>query len=135
MAEVAEVSQVGPSAMKVHRVSVAIDCGKAINPGQVRAQAEGGVVHGLSAALWGQVRFTNRRASVRNFSSYRLVRMREMPDVSVDIIESGMEHLGGIGEVAVPPIAPAVANAWFALTGERVRVLPFFPDQSRMGDD
>lgn len=134
VAEVAEVSQPSAGAMKVHRVAVAIDCGRAINPGQVRAQAEGGVVHGLSAALWGRMEFTNRRASVRNFNAYRLVRMREMPDVKVTIIESGMDHLGGIGEVAVPPIAPAVANAWFALTGERVRTLPFFPGQSRMGD-
>jgi isoquinoline 1-oxidoreductase beta subunit len=135
VAEVAEISRIGPTALRVHKVAVAIDCGMAVNPDQVRAQAEGGVAHGLAATLWGHVEFTNRRASVRNFSSYRLVRMREMPQVSVRIIESGIDHLGGIGEVAVPPIAPAVANAWFTLTGERVRQLPFFPGQSRMGDD
>jgi isoquinoline 1-oxidoreductase subunit beta len=91
----------------------------------VQAQMRGGVVHGLSAVLWGRVLFNNGTSQVRNFDNYRVLRMAEMPQVDVTIVNSG-EALGGIGEPGVPPLAPAIANAWFKLTGVRVRELPMF---------
>ena len=125
-AQVVEISKPSVGTIRVHKVACVVDCGMAVNPNQVEAQVQGGIAHGLSAALWGQVTFDHGRASARNFSNYRVLRMGEMPLVSVKVIQSG-EAIGGIGEVAVPPIGPAVANALFALTGQRVRSLPFFP--------
>ncbi len=126
VAEVAEVSHPAAGTIRVHKVAVAIDCGSAINPDSVEAQMQGGIFHGLSAALWGEVKFTNGVASARNFSNYRVLLMREAPVVSVKIIQSGAP-IGGVGEPGVPPIAPAVANAYAKLTRTRVRTLPFFP--------
>ena len=134
VAEMAELSQPAAGEIRVHRVALAVDCGRAINPDIVKQQMEGGMVHGLTAALWGQVTFNGARASARNFSNYRMPRMREMPHVDVQIIQSG-EALGGIGEPAVPPIAPAVVNAYARLTGSRIRTLPMFPNAARMGDE
>ena len=85
-------------------------------------------MHGLNAALWGEMTFAQGAAQKRNFDKHRVLRLREMPHVDVKIINSG-NALGGIGEPGVPPIAPAVANAYFKLTGKRVRTLPFFPGQ------
>jgi isoquinoline 1-oxidoreductase subunit beta len=124
-AQVAEVSQDSQGQLVAHRICVAIDCGTAINPRIVQAQMRGGVVHGLSAVLWGQVAFNQGAAQVSNFDKYRVLRMAEMPKVDVTIVNSG-EALGGIGEPGVPPLAPAIANAWFKLTGVRVRRLPMF---------
>jgi len=76
--------------------------------------------------LWGQVTFKGGSAGARNFSNYRVLRMRESPNITVQIVQSGAP-LGGVGEPGVPPVAPAVANAYARLTGQRVRTLPFFP--------
>ena len=87
---------------------------------------QGGIIHGLSAALWGRVTFTSGVASARNFSNYRMMRMSECPSISVQIVNNN-GPLGGVGEASVPPVAPALANAYAALTGARIRSLPFFP--------
>lgn len=131
VAQVAEISQPAAGNIKVHKVACAIDCGSAVNPNSVEAQMQGGIFHGLSAALWGQVTFTGGKASARNFSNYRVLRMNEAPVISVRIVQTGAP-LGGVGEPGVPPIAPAVANAYARLTGTRVRALPFFSG-GRMG--
>lgn len=132
-AQVVEISVPNATSIKVHQVSCAIDCGMAVNPDQVEAQMQGGILHGLSAAMWGHVTFNKGVVSPRNFSGYRMTRMREMPQINVKIISSGAA-LGGVGEPGVPPIAPAIANAYARLTGKRLRSLPFFPRQSSMGE-
>lgn len=132
VAQVAEISKT-TTGVKVHKISCAIDCGRAINPDQVIAQMQGGIVHGLSAALWGNVKFTKGVSSVRNFSNYRMARIKDMPQISVTIVNSG-GALGGVGEPGVPPVAPAIANAYAKLTGTRIRTLPMFPAEATMGD-
>ncbi|MEW6687977.1 MAG: molybdopterin cofactor-binding domain-containing protein, partial [Pseudomonadota bacterium] len=109
---------------RVRRVLCAIDCGMALHPGIVAAQMESGVVFGLSAALSGAVTLKNGRVEQSNFHDYEVVRMADCPEIEVSIVESGWEHLGGVGEPGTPPIAPAVANAVFAATGKPVRRLP-----------
>ena len=121
-AQVAEVSLVD-GAPRVHRVVVAVDCGMAVNPGNVAAQMESCVAFGLSAALHGRIRFKDGRVVESNYHDYRVLRLNEMPVVEVHTLDSG-EKMGGIGETGVPPVAPAVANAVFALTGQRLRELP-----------
>jgi len=122
-AEVAEVSLANGRPV-VHRVVCALDCGSVVLPDGVRAQVEGGVVMGLSTALREQVRIDGGRAVNTNFDSYRLARMGDAPErIETVIIESG-EKMGGVGEPPLPPIAPAVANALFALTGKPARRLP-----------
>ncbi len=132
-AQVVEISAPTATSIKVHNVACAIDCGMAVNPDQVEAQMQGGILHGLSAALWGQVTFAKGVVSPRNFNRYRVVRLPEMPQIKVQIVNSG-GPLGGVGEPGVPPIAPAIANAYARLTGKRIRSLPFFPAQSVMSD-
>lgn len=122
-AQVAEVS-LREGRPVVHRVTCALDCGAVVLPDGVRSQVEGGIIMGLSAALREQVRIENGRAANTNFDGYRLARMSDAPEhIDTVIIESG-ETMGGVGEPPVPPIAPAVANAIFALTGKPVRRLP-----------
>ncbi len=123
VAEVAEVSLREDRSVRVHRVVCAVDCGSVVNPSIVRAQMESGIVFGLSAALYGQIRIERGRAVEGNFDSYPVLRMREMPVIETEIVVSG-DPLGGIGEPATPPIAPAVCNALLALTGRPVRALP-----------
>jgi isoquinoline 1-oxidoreductase beta subunit len=123
IAQVAEVSMKADGTPTVHRVVCVIDCGDVINPDTVRAQMESGIVYGLSAALYGQITIENGTAVQSNFHDYRILRMSEMPVIETHIIRSGA-RLGGIGEVATPPIVPAVCNAILALTGEPVRTLP-----------
>ncbi len=101
----------------------AVDCGICVNPLGVEAQVEGAVVFGLSAALYGEITFAKGRVQQSNFHDYPMLRMYEMPQVEVHIVPSG-EKMGGVGEPGTPPIAPAVANAVFALTGKRLRTLP-----------
>ncbi|MGB0211078.1 molybdopterin cofactor-binding domain-containing protein [Algiphilus sp.] len=123
VAEVAEVSMVD-GMPKVHRVTVAVDCGVPINPDQIAAQMEGGVGFALAAALYGEIGIEDGKAQQANFDRYQVLRMPEMPQVDVHIVPS-QEAPTGVGEPGVPPLAPAVANAVHRLTGKRVRRLPF----------
>jgi CO/xanthine dehydrogenase Mo-binding subunit len=122
VAEVAEVSLEG-GRPKVHKVTVAADFGQIINPNTVNAQVVGSIVTGLSAALDGEITLEGGRVVQSNFHDYPLLTIAEMPEIDVHLVES-TEEPGGVGEPAVPPIAPAVTNALFALTGVRVRRLP-----------
>ena len=122
-AEVAEVSVAPDGTVRVHRVVCAVDCGPVVNPDTLEAQMQGGVVFGLSAALYGEITIENGRVKQGNFNDYPVLRMPEMPLVEVHIVAS-TDALGGIGEPSVPPTAPAVCNAIFAATGKRIRKLP-----------
>lgn len=122
--QVAEVTVAKDGSVHVDRVVVAIDCGQVINPDMVRAQMEGGIVFGLTAALYGEITFEGGQAQQTNFNNYSMLRIHEMPRVEVHIVPSH-ESPGGCGEPPVPSIAPAVANAIFAATGKRLRRLPF----------
>lgn len=124
VAEVAEVSIGADGTPKVHRVVAAVDCGMTVNPQTIERQIEGGIVYGLSAALYGRIGFKDGRVEQGNFNDYPVLRMNEMPKVEVHIVPS-TEKPGGIGEPGTPPIAPAVANAIFAATGQRLRSMPF----------
>ena len=118
VAEVAEVSLEDDGQVRVHRVVCAVDCGIAVNPWNIVAQMESAIVYGLSAALYGEITLEGGRVQQSNFDDYPVLRMREMPKVEVHIVESS-EPPTGVGEPGVPPIAPAVTNALFALTGKR----------------
>jgi len=122
VAEVAEVSVEG-GRIKVHAVTAAVDCGTAVNPLGIEAQVQGSIAFGLSAALHGKLTIEGGKVVESNFHDYPVLRMSEMPKVSVHVIPSDAK-MGGIGEPATAPIAPAVANAVFALTKQRLRTLP-----------
>jgi isoquinoline 1-oxidoreductase subunit beta len=122
VAEVAEVS-VDNGTIRVHEVTAAVDCGTAVNPLGIEAQVQSSIAYGLTAALHGKLTLVDGRVQESNFHDYPPLRMFEMPKVSVHIIQSGAP-MGGIGEPATAPIAPAVANAVFALTKQRLRTLP-----------
>jgi isoquinoline 1-oxidoreductase beta subunit len=124
VAMVAEVSLRDDGMPKVERVDVAVDCGTVVNPDIVRSQIEGGLGFGLGAALFSEVTFDKGAVQEQNFSGYGVLRMEDMPRVNVHIVGS-KEKPSGVGEIAVPPIAPAVANAFYQLTKKRVRQLPF----------
>ncbi|MFD2231426.1 xanthine dehydrogenase family protein molybdopterin-binding subunit [Alkalimarinus sediminis] len=121
-AQVVELS-VEDGAINVHRVVCAIDCGTVVNPDIVKAQMEGGIIFALTAALYGEISVKNGRVEQSNFDDYKLLRMNETPVIDVHIVES-TESPTGVGEPGVPPLAPAVANAIFAATGNRLRSLP-----------
>jgi isoquinoline 1-oxidoreductase beta subunit len=121
-AEVAEVS-IDQGRIRVHSVTCAIDCGTAVNPLAIEAQMQGSVAYGLSAALYGKLTLAGGAVQQSNFHDYPVVRMFDMPKVTVHVIQSKAK-MGGIGEPATAPIAPAVANAVFALTKQRLRTLP-----------
>jgi isoquinoline 1-oxidoreductase beta subunit len=125
-AQVADVSVDKDGKIKVHKVVAAIDCGPVVNPGPLVEQVEGGIIVGLSTVLKEQVRFANGGVKSANFDDYKLIKMSEVPEIEVHIIKS-TEKIGGIGEVGVPALGPAVANAVFAATGARVRRLPLTP--------
>ena len=122
VAQVAEVS-VEDKEIRVHRVVCAVDCGLAVNPNIIAQQVESAVVFGLSAALFGQVTFKDGKVEQSNFHDYQVLRMNQAPQVET-IIMASTAHPEGMGEPATPPIAPAVANAVFKLTGQRLRSLP-----------
>ena len=121
-AMVAEVS-VASGVITVHRICCALDCGIAVNPDQVHAQLEGGIAMGLSAALKEEVRIDAGRVVQSSFADYPILTIADMPEIEIAIIDS-REPPGGVGEPGVPPVAPAVANAVFAATGQRLRELP-----------
>jgi isoquinoline 1-oxidoreductase beta subunit len=122
VAEVAEVSVNGNDII-VHKVTCAVDCGIAVNPNIIAQQMESAVVFGLSAALFGEITIKDGKVEQQNFDGYQVLRMNQAPQVEVVIIKSA-EAPEGIGEPGTPPVAPAVANAVFALTGKRLRKLP-----------
>jgi isoquinoline 1-oxidoreductase beta subunit len=122
VAEVAEVS-VDHGKIKVHAVTAVVDCGTVVNPLGIEAQVQSGIAYGLSAALHGKLTLVNGQVQESNFHDYPVVRMLEMPRVAVHLNPTGPK-MGGIGEPATAVIAPAVANAVFALTKQRLRTLP-----------
>ena len=123
VAEVAEVTVKPDGSFSVDRVVAAVDCGVAVNPDVIKAQVEGSVGFALSAVLYGRITLKEGVVEQSNFHDYQQISISEMPKVEVHIVPSG-EKPTGIGEPAVPPLAPAVANAIAAATGKRLRSLP-----------
>jgi isoquinoline 1-oxidoreductase beta subunit len=123
VAQVAHVAVSDAGAVRVKHVWVAVDCGDVVNTDSAAAQAEGGVIFGLSAALVGEITIDGGRVVERNFRDHRMIRMADAPQIESVFLRSDAP-IGGLGEPCVPPIAPAVANAIFAATGTRVRELP-----------
>ena len=130
LAQVAEVEVSKTGEVRVHRIVCAVDCGTIVNPDIVKAQVEGGVVFGISGALWGEITLKNGRVEQSNFNNYRALRMNEAPPIEVHLVRNG-EAPGGMGEPGTAVTAPALANAIFAATGKRIRRLPLKPDQLR----
>jgi isoquinoline 1-oxidoreductase beta subunit len=122
--EVAEVSVSRRGEVRVERVVCAVDSGHVVNPLTVAEQIESGVVYGLTAALYGQITIENGRVAESNFDEYPMLRLDGMPEVETHLALTGGNKWGGIGEPGVPPIAPAVCNAIFRVTGKRIRSLP-----------
>jgi isoquinoline 1-oxidoreductase beta subunit len=124
VAEVAEVSVSKRGEVRVERVVCAVDCGHVVNPLIVAEQIEGSVVWGLTAALYGQISIAQGRVVEGNFDDYPMLRLDAMPEVETHLALTGGSKWGGMGEPGVPPIAPAVCNAIFRITGKRIRSLP-----------
>jgi isoquinoline 1-oxidoreductase beta subunit len=122
-AEVAEVSIADDKTFKIDRIVAVVDCGPVVNPESVRSQTEGAIIYGLSAALKNEITIKNGAVEQTNFDGYDPIRINEAPPIEVYLAPSG-DDPGGMGEPALPPIAPAVANAIFAATGLRLRKLP-----------
>ena len=122
VAQIAEVSIEGTKIV-VHKVTAAIHCGMVVNPGIVRDQVEGGIIYGLTAALHGEITLVDGVIQQSNFHNYPMLRMADAPEVEVHIVAS-QEHPEGVGEPGLPPLAPAVANAVFKASGQRLRDLP-----------
>jgi len=122
VAEIAEVSVDGDR-IRVHKVVCVVDCGTAVNPDVIRAQMEGAVMFGLTAALHGELNLDNGAFRESNFHDYPILRMNEAPEVEVIIVDSSSPPTG-VGEPGLPPIAPAVANAVYRATGRRLTSLP-----------
>ncbi|MFY9836708.1 MAG: molybdopterin cofactor-binding domain-containing protein, partial [Xanthobacteraceae bacterium] len=120
----AEVTVKPNGQVKVNRVTVALDTRYMVNPQTIAEQAEGSVIFGLTAALYGKITIKDGAAVQGNFDTYRMVRLAEAPKIDVHLVPSGGKVWGGAGEPATPPIAPAVVNAIFAATGRRLRSLP-----------
>lgn len=123
MAQVAEVSLKDGEPV-VHKVTVVADLGRMVNPDTVEAQIQSSIVFGLGAALWGDITVANGRVQQTNFHDFRIMRMHEVPQIDIHLVESG-EKPGGIGEPACALVVPAVANALFAASGKRLRATPF----------
>jgi isoquinoline 1-oxidoreductase beta subunit len=123
-AHMAEVSVEKNGAVTVHRVVCAIDCGTAVYPDAIRAQAEGGVIMGMSTAFHERVRFADGGVKTANYDDYPVLTMSEVPEIEVHIAENNLKP-GGVGEPVLPSVAPAIANAIFKATGVRLRELPF----------
>jgi isoquinoline 1-oxidoreductase beta subunit len=122
--QVTEVSVTAKGEVRVHRVVAAVDCGHVVNPRIVEAQMQGGIMYGLSAALYGDLTIKNGVIQENNFDTYEMVRLADAPKIEVYLALSGGKKWGGIGEPGTAATAPSVANAVFAATGQRVRSLP-----------
>jgi isoquinoline 1-oxidoreductase subunit beta len=127
VAQVADLSvNKSDGTIKVHKIVCAVDCGPVVNPGPLVAQIEGAITMGLSASLKEEVKFANGGVESANFEDYDILRMSETPEIEVHVVKNN-DRIGGIGEPAVTPVAPAVANAFFNATGVRMRRLPLTP--------
>lgn len=122
LALVAEISM-DAGKVRVHKLAGAVDIGQMVNPSIVDQQIRGGIVFGLSAALWGDITIENGQVQQKNFDTYRVVRMNESPEIDIEVIALG-DPLGGIGEPTVSVVAPAICNAIYAATKQRIRSLP-----------
>jgi isoquinoline 1-oxidoreductase beta subunit len=120
---VAEVSVAPDKRIRVHRVVCVVDCGFPVNPNLIQQQMESGIVFGLSAALYAEIGIAKGQVQQSNYHDFPVLRIDECPVIETDIIPS-REQPEGVGEPGTPPIAPAVANAVFAVTGQRLRALP-----------
>jgi isoquinoline 1-oxidoreductase subunit beta len=128
MAQVAEVEVAKDGAVRVRRVVCAVDCGTVVNPDIVRAQVQGGIVFGITAALYGEITVRDGRVQQANFDTYQMLRMNEAPVIEVYVVASA-EPPGGMGEPGTSAIAPALSNAIFAASGKRLRKLPIEASQ------
>ena len=128
VAQVAEVTVDDRGRPKVERIVCAIDCGVSVNPDIIRSQMEGGIGFGLGAVMKSQITIEGGAVQEGNFDGYDVLRLNEMPQVEVHIVPSS-DRPTGVGEPGVPPIGPAVANAIYAATRKRMRILPFSRDQ------
>ncbi len=126
VAEVVEIATNAAGQVQVVRVDCAVDCGTTVNPDSVAAQMQSSIIQGLATALWGKITWQNGVADQQNFDTFRMMRMRDAPAINVQVIGSTANPPGGVGEPGLPPAAPALANAYFALTGKRVTSLPMF---------
>ncbi len=124
VAQVAEVSIGEDGRVRVHRISAAMDCGLVINPDGATAQVQGNIIWGLGSALLEEITVADGKVQPANFDTYPLLTMKESPQIDVVLLEAGDGVPRGVGEPAIGPTAPAIANALFALTGVRVRRLP-----------
>lgn len=122
-AHMAEVTVAADGSLKVNRVVAAVDCGSTVNPDGAAAQVQGGIIFGLSAALWGAITIEKGAVAQTSFPDYRVAQLADAPAIDVHFLNSGYPR-GGLGEPGLPPVAPAIANAIFAATGRRVRDLP-----------
>ena len=109
--------------LRVHRVTVVVDCGQVVHPGTVEQQMQSGVIYGLSAALYGEIRIREGAVQAQNFDGYPMLRLADTPEIRVIVMPSA-DAPGGVGEPGLPPAAPALANAVAKLTGNRPRRLP-----------
>lgn len=123
VAEVTKLVSGTTTSYKVSKVFCSVDCGFAVNPDQVKAQIEGAILQGMNAARWNKMQYDKGISQVKNFGDYKIGRISDAPEITVRILSQGSD-LGGVGEVGVPPVAPALANAYAALTGTRKRSLP-----------
>jgi isoquinoline 1-oxidoreductase beta subunit len=126
VAQVVEVTAEDGDAFRVDRVVCVVDPRTVIHPDTVVAQMQGGILDGLSAALYGSITFRGGDVEQKNFDGYRLLRLAEAPEIVVELLPQGGRP-GGVGEPGVPALAPALANALFAATGRRRRSLPLRP--------
>lgn len=125
---VVEVSKTSDNAVKIDKVYAVIDLGTVVNPDNVKAQVEGGIVMGITAAIKNGITFANGQTEQSNFHDNPIMRMSEMPQIEVHILAEGGDKIKGVGEPGLPPVAAALANAVFAATGKRIRKLPFDPE-------
>ena len=126
VAQVAEVAVSKDGEVRVERVVCAVDCGLTVNPDTVTAQMQGGIIFGITAALFSEITLKDGRVEQTNFDTYRTLRINEAPVIDVHLVTS-TEAPGGIGEPGTSAVAPAVFNAIFAATGKRIRKLPLVP--------
>jgi isoquinoline 1-oxidoreductase beta subunit len=126
-AQVAEVEVSTAGAVRVRRVTCAMDCGTVVNPDTVQAQIQSGITFGATAALFGEITLRNGRVEQTNFDTYQVLPMSDAPAIDVHVVTSA-EAPGGMGETGTSAIVPAIANAIFAATGKRLRKMPIDPE-------